>query len=64
MIDLSASIRRADLEASLGKINRHNMDVGHGVLLWSRLDGARWHLTMPAGGGIHPISSHDHTAKT
>ena len=32
------------------------MDVGHALLLRTRLEGARWHLTMPAGGGIHPIS--------
>ncbi len=49
--------RRADLEASLGEIDRQNMDVGHELLLRTRPDGARWHLTMPDGGGIHPISS-------
>ena len=49
--------RSADLEASLGEVDRQNMDVGHALLLRTRLEGARWHLTMPAGGGIHPISS-------
>ena len=52
-----ASSRTADLEASLGEINRQNMDVGHALLLRTRPDGARWHLTMPDGGRIHPISS-------
>ena len=52
-----ASSRSADLEASLGEIDRQNMDVGHALLLRTRPDGARWHLTMPDGGGIHPISS-------
>ena len=52
-----ASSCSADLEASLGEVDRQNMDVGHALLLRTRLEGARWHLTMPAGGGIHPISS-------
>ncbi len=49
-----ASSRRADLETSLGEVDRQNMDVGHGLLLRTRLGSARRHLTMPAGGGIHP----------